>query len=317
MPTPLIPQEIFLLERYCSQGRYADMRDAWRAMLDHAEDMLDQFMLHIPKSYRNRPLPEQPDIVWGERVLPNFRDTMRLLNEGYIKLTHGDYEALGRSNAVTGDVRGQTMDYSASWMNEVEPGSEARYYELLYQASDLAWPIKLTSSGTWSQGDLTTNYAKVVKEPLNPPPSWPIYRLSPLVQVRTGERVPQTGIYLPNVDYGFPTLLIKSDDPLLGEANEAFVTLDPALSEESGYRPALWTLVERVADESDLPSTPAIAASASADNGILRTKAGEPCPRAGIWKSIDAKGISRSYKDGEMMADLGSSYGLTIWQWIE
>lgn len=59
------------------------------------------------------------------------------------------------------------------------------------------------------------------------------------------------------------------------------------------------------------------APSSHKDSDALRAKAGEPCPRAGIWKSIDAKGISRSYKDGEMMVDFGSSYGLTIWQWIE
>ena len=158
MAPPLIPQEIYLLERFCSLERYADMRDAWQAMLNHAEDMLRRFMQQLPPRYRKRALPEQPDIVWGERVLPNFRDTMQILNDGYIQLAHGDYEALGRANGVTGDVRGQTMDYSAAWMDEVEPGAEAKYYELLYKASNLAWPITLTSGGTWGPGALTTDY---------------------------------------------------------------------------------------------------------------------------------------------------------------
>ena len=114
MVTPLIPQEIYLLERYTSLEYYGLVRDAWEAMLDYAENMLDRFMHQLPPRYRARPLPEQPDIVWGERVLPNFRDTMRILNDGYIKRSHGDYEALGRSCGITGDIRGQTMDYPAS-----------------------------------------------------------------------------------------------------------------------------------------------------------------------------------------------------------
>lgn len=316
MSTPLIPQEVYLLERYCSLERYGEMRDAWQAMLDHVERMLNRFMQNAPKNYRKRPRPEQPDIVWGERVLPNFRDTMHILNDGYIKRAHGDYEALGRSCGITGDVRGQ-RDYWADWMDEVEPGATARYYELLFKADNLADPVDRTSSGIWRPGALTTRYAEVIKEPLTPPSPWPSYRLNPHVRVRSGERTPQTGIYLPDADHGFPTLLLKSDDPLAGEANEALVVIDPSLSEDREYRPVLWTLVERVTDESDIPSALPIAASASADNGILRAKAGEPCPRAGIWKSIDAKGISRTYKDGEMMDDLGSSYGLTVWQWIE
>jgi hypothetical protein len=129
------------------------MRDAWEKMLKHSEDMLDRFMRNLPADYRRRPLPDQPDIVWGERVLPNFRDTMRLLNDGYIKLSQGNYEALGRANGVTGGVRGQTSDYSSAWMDDVEPGAEAKYYEFLFKANSLAWPIKRTSEpfGTWER----------------------------------------------------------------------------------------------------------------------------------------------------------------------
>jgi hypothetical protein len=158
MATPLIPQEICLLERFCSLEWYGQMRDAWEAMLKHAENMLERFMHQLPPRYRARHLSEQPDIVWGERVLPNFRNTMQLLNEGYIKLVHGDLEALGRAYGVTGGIRGQTTDFPATWMNEVEPGAEATYYDLLYKADHYASPICTTSSGIWASGDLTTDY---------------------------------------------------------------------------------------------------------------------------------------------------------------
>jgi len=307
MGTPLIPQEIYLLERFCSPEWYAQMRDAWEAMLKHAENMLERFMHQLPPRYRARHLSEQPDIVWGERVLPNFRNTMQLLNEGYIKLVHGDLEALGRAYGVTGGIRGQTTDFPATWMNEVEPEAEATYYDLLYKADHYASPICTTSSGIWASGDLTTDYDEVINEPLNPPSTWPTYRLNRRVTVKSGDRVPQTGIYLPDVDHAFPTLLIKSDDPMLGEANEAMIRLP---DDSNGYAPTLWTLIERVADTSNQPTTPSLV-----ENIRLRVEGGQPCPQAGYWFTPAKFDSRRHFKEGELMPKFDSDYGCTIWQW--
>jgi hypothetical protein len=304
MTTPLISQEIFLLERYISLDYFDEMREAWRTMVDYTDDLLNRFMNNIPADYRNRKLPEQPDIVWGERVLPNFRSITRLLDDAFIKLSHGDLEALGRSSGVTGGIRGQN-DFWSGWMNEVEPGAQAKYSELLNFAGLKARPIDITSSGIWTQGALTTDYDVVVGEPLNLPQTWPIYRLNPLVRVKSGDRVPRTGIYLPDVDYGFPTLLLKSDDDMIGEASEASVLVDPMVNRKKGYRATSWTLVERVADTSDISTaSPSITTAGSEP---LRAKAGEPCQKAGFWTSQDTNVIEHRYKVGEIMADLHSA----------
>jgi hypothetical protein len=274
MTTPLIPQEIYLLERFCSLERYGAMRDAWEDMLKHAESLLDRFIHNLPPKYRKRPLPDQPDIVWGEMVLPNFRETMRVLQDGYIKLSHGDFDALGRAYGVLGGVRGQTTDYASEWMNEVEPGAEAKYYELLFKASDLAEPITHTAGGTWSPGDLTTIYADVLGEPLNAPPTLPTYRLNRQVTVRSGDWVPQTGIYLPDVDHGFPTLLLKSDDPWVGEANKAMIVLPDGCA---SYIPTIWTLVEKVADKSNMATAQSLASPVR-----WRIDGGQACPQTAI-----------------------------------
>jgi hypothetical protein len=42
MATPLIPQEIYLLERYCSLEYYAEMLDAWAKMVAVAEVQTDK-----------------------------------------------------------------------------------------------------------------------------------------------------------------------------------------------------------------------------------------------------------------------------------
>jgi hypothetical protein len=48
----------------------------------------------------------------------------------------------------------------------------------------------------------------------------------------------------------------------------------------------------------------------------LRAKAGTPCPRTGFWKTQSNEIAKCYYKEGELMPDLGSSYGFTIWEWV-
>jgi hypothetical protein len=54
----------------------------------------------------------------------------------------------------------------------------------------------------------------------------------------------------------------------------------------------------------------------AATNEELYAKAGEPCPRAGIWQPMEPGAAQRSYAVGETMANLGSAYGITVWRWI-
>jgi hypothetical protein len=231
---------------------------------------------------------------------------MQVLNTGFIKLSHGAYEALARSSAVRNDIRGQ-IDFWSGWMNEVEPGAEEKYFELLHKAGHYAKPIDHTSSGTWGPGALTTDYGAVIGEPLNPPPTWPTYRLNPQVKVKSGERTPVTGIYLPDVDHAFPTLLIKSDDDLEGEAPEA--SIEPP-GGGNDYAPTTWTLVERVADESDVVAAPSLIAPIR-----LRIEGGQACPQTGYWFTPAQINSRRQFKEGELMPVGHSDYGSTVWQW--
>jgi hypothetical protein len=48
----------------------------------------------------------------------------------------------------------------------------------------------------------------------------------------------------------------------------------------------------------------------------LRIKAGEPCPIEGTWESIGIPTRKVDYQNGAPMLDLGSPYGLTVWQYI-
>ena len=62
-------------------------------------------------------------------------------------------------------------------------------------------------------------------------------------------------------------------------------------------------------------------ANASLSEGLeknsqrLRCLAGQPCPRAGFWFTPARADSRRRFALGEVMPDVGGSYGATIWQW--
>ena len=45
----------------------------------------------------------------------------------------------------------------------------------------------------------------------------------------------------------------------------------------------------------------------------LRAKAGDPCPKAGLWQSLDVVRELRRYQ----MDNMESLYGLTVWRFTE
>jgi Domain of unknown function (DUF1911)/Domain of unknown function (DUF1910) len=46
-----------------------------------------------------------------------------------------------------------------------------------------------------------------------------------------------------------------------------------------------------------------------------RVRAGEPCPREGWWVAVVKADSRRHFKAGDLMPDLKSESGITIWQW--
>jgi hypothetical protein len=314
MASPLVPQEIFLLERYSSVDYFAEMRDAWSAMVKHAEHCLDVFVHALPSDYRSRPLFDQPDIVWGERVLPNFRDTLSGLDEAFIRLTHGDKGALSYANGVSNDFAGFSRDHSSEWMDEPQvakeiPDAGDAFWRLLGQATERASNVNPTWGGYWATGDLTTRFDPLYRSPLNPPAQWPTYRLNPKVRVASGQPAPRTGIYLPDANDSVAALLIEGKP-----AVQASIGYDPMTTQNVSLADTTWTLVERTADSGG--GTPGDADPVKA--GVrLRCLAGQPCPREGFWFTPARANSRRNFGSSELMPEVGGDYGVTIWQWDE
>lgn len=309
MPTPLISQEVFLLERYSSKEQFGQMRDTWEALVTHCDNCLDRFMRNLPPDYRGRPQPLQPDVVWGELVVRNFRDTQLSLYDSYIQLSHGNVHALDDAHRVANDVRGQ-REFSTEWFDEVEAGARDRYYDLLYRADRLADSIWRTAGAYWIQGTLTSRFNPDSRGPLPDLAKWPKYRLNPDVSVSTDEPVPQTGVYLPTIDDSCAQFLIEGDP-----ADQANVGYDPKRMQNAGRAPTRWILVERVPGEFvDDPLEDLLDGTAEAR--VERVPAGAACPHSGWWHTPAKIGSRRHFKQGETFPRIeNSDYGETFWLW--
>lgn len=278
------------------------MLNAWAKMVAVAEEALRQFTLNLPPDLRSRPLYDQHDIVWGERVLPNFRSTLASVDAGYIMLKSGDLSALGFGGNVKSAVR-SSMEYLDDWM---PAGMSAEFNRWQDEASYRASNLSITEMAQWDRNDLTTDYNKA-RGPLNPPISWPQYRLNHKVTVRTGDAVTQSGIYLPACDNSCAALLIKGYECYEAEVSD-YSTPKPVRARAA----TTWTLVERIADSGG--GTPGN--FDALDSAVhLRIEGGQTCTQTG-WYFTPAKADSRRYVTaGTVMPIFDTDYGSTIWQW--
>jgi hypothetical protein len=312
MSIQINPQVIYLLERYISLAYFGEMRDTWEQMVKHVESCLQSYLSNLPAKYRSMPLPEQPDIVWGHRVLPNFRDTLRGLDTGFIMLTHGDAGGLNYAHGPVNDYKGQ-LDYSTNWMSTDD---RDLYDSLLIKAKTMAGCITATEGAYWRPLTLS-NYSGQLGA-LNAPAQWPIYHINRSISVRTGNKTPQNGIYMPDLANSSAQFLSIN----YKRAPQAYVVvgfrdlLDPVTGEKYAEEPCLekrdcvWHLVERALDEGEVQQ-PNVAEPAQ----LVRVTAGKSCPETGFYFTPARPGSRRLFKTGDIMPDFGAEYGNTIWQW--
>lgn len=76
-------------------------------------------------------------------------------------------------------------------------------------------------------------------------------------------------------------------------------------------RPCKWYFVEKLDGQFEEPE-PEQAGADLQSAERLRCPAGQPCPRAGTWSTPAVTG-SRHFNQGEIMPDMNSDYGQTIW----
>jgi len=306
MPSPLIPQEIYLLERYSSAEYFKLLWDAFAATVQAAEDGLAEVMRTLPPDYRRRPRWQQPDITWGTVVLPNFRDTLQMVEEAYFALLGGQCSAIGIAGNVNTAFAGQGRDFPYDWMPEPFASKFSEYGRL---ARRYARNIAFTDQIGWNMGDLTTRYSPDSRGPLAPPPTWPIYRLNAKVRVATDEEIPVTGVYLPDADEASAQFFCAGT-----YATDASTGYDPKTTQNINDVDTVWTLIKRVADSGGGTGSGPQNTS-SVPTSRPNVPAGHPCPEAGWWFTAAKPDSRRYFKQGETMPKVGGDYGQTFWQW--
>lgn len=306
------PREIYLLERYSSLDYFGEMRDTWADMVLHVETCLQQFMQNIPPRYRSRPLPEQPDIVWGERVIPNFRSTLQGLNDGFILLSHGDVSGLQYAAGPRSDFKGQ-MDYWSGWMS---PDDEARYHHLLNRAVWLANKIVLTEGAYWTP-PLPISLFGDNQDAVEEPEIWPSYIVNRQVSVASGDRTKKSGVYVPDIDNSCPQFLSNAREkaPLASVSAGFEDVFHPITGEKVGKNEIFkemsctWYLVQRSAAITEVNS------SNLGVTAVHKVKAGEACTVEGFYFTPAKPDSRRRFQCGEVMPAFDTKYGATIWQW--
>lgn len=306
------PREIYLLEKYSSVEYFGELREIWEKMIELAESCLDSFMKNIPYNYRKQPLYDQPDVVWGHRVLPNFRRSLQGLNDGLILLTHGDKEGLGYANNPLNDYKGQ-MDYPADWMSSAD---RKLFDGLMEKATRMAHKIVVTDEAFWRPPTLAT-YSDAA-ESVEFPGHWPLYRINKDILVRTGEKTRQSGIYVPDVENSCAQFLStkRAAAPLAYILTGFNDLLDPETGEKYGEEPrhektpCVWYMVERITDvdRSSMPNSFDL-------QEHRRIPAGNICRETGFYFTPAASDSRRYFTSGDVMPEINTEYGITIWQW--
>lgn len=304
-------KEIYLLERFTSLEYFGELRDKWERMVKHVEKCLELFMNDLPSNYRRRSLPDQPDVVWGGLVLPNFRSTLSGLHEGYILWSHNNVRGLHFAHGPLTDHKGQ-MDYWSGWMNKDD---EALYISLVDECAEMAHKITVTERAGWRMLRLLP-FAKNISLP--DLVKHRRYKINTNVSVRTGEKAPASGIYVPDTaNCGAQFLSTRYDDA--PPAKEYIGKEDVFLPSGEKYdekllfenRNCTWYLVERDFDAEKAQENIQLVARSA------KVRGGDTCPESGFYIT-PAQADSRQYfQKGGTMPSYDSDFGMTIWQWDE
>jgi len=144
-----------------------------------------------------------------------------------------------------------------------------------------------------------------------------MYKLASAVLAKSGDPLPMSGIYLPDIDDSCAEFL--STEYETAPQARVYVGDKDLVEPDTGIKygqqavyieqPCSWRLVERVSDIGT-SSTPSLL-----DPAVLRVPAGKPCPQSGIYFAPAKENSRKRFMKGEIMPTFDSTYGATIWQW--
>lgn len=274
------------------------------------------------------------DFGRNNQIYEKFKQRARDFKRGAELARLGDYELIWEiAGCINGDVRGMMEQPLHSWMTEAEHREfeRVRIGRLITYAGQIESALNNAMTGAeifldeGSGGDSDDNgfpgeeivewyneYINFYKDPIfqKLPDPLPEYVVDTSVACRTGDEVPWTGVWYPSTGLEHHSLTFAIKGLRMQPAYKVIKT-NEELEAEGGSCATPETVAVATTWHPIIPS----GRQAEAEKE-LRAKAGELCPKTGIWKPLEPGAAQRTYKVGEAMANLGSAYGITVWCWI-
>lgn len=274
----------------------------------------------------------------NNQIFDKFKTLARNFRRGAELAVLGDYQLVWKTaRGVRGDVRGMMEQPLHSWMTnaEYEEFNGVRISRLMAYASQIDRALNNAIIGAESffnpnpdcperrnddDGFPGEKIVKVYKSNVNwykDKSFWELpdplldYVIDRSAACRTGDEVPWTGVWYPETGLEKHSLTFAIKGLRMQPVYFVVKTTEELRTEACMFPPP-----ETIARETVwYPLVPSDR-QAVADNE-LRAKAGQPCPKAGVWQSMDSGAVrQRIYAAGELMVNFGSAYGITIWRWI-
>ncbi len=249
----------------------------------------------------------------------------------------GDYNLIFQAaESVSGNIRGIMEQPLHSWMTdteyrEFESVRLARmmaYSRLIrlslhnaimgassYFGQNLNYPERRDDDDGLPGDDIVRRYNNNVdyfKQPLfqRLPDPLPEYNIEKSISCHTGDEVPWTGVWYPTTGLEHHSLTFAIKGMRMQAVYKVIKTTEELRTEVKMFPPP-----ETVA----IATTwhPVIAAPPKTETITeLWSKAGQQCPKEGVWEPTDPGAARRYYRVGDVMLSLGSAHGLTVWRWI-
>lgn len=271
----------------------------------------------------------------NNQIYDTFKRRAREFRRGSELAKLGDYEFIWKvSDSIRGDARGFLEQALHSWMTDGEERelNNVRMSRIFAYASQITralnnamvkgdsffdpdpdCPERADDDDGFPGDEIVKVYESCSKlfdnGVWNLPAPLPEYRVDSSIACKTGEEVPQTGVWHPSVGLEQHSLTFAIKGRRMPPAFRVTKTVEELRAE------GIWTGAETVAVATTWHLVlPVI--SPAATNNELWAKAGQQCPKAGVWQTQDVNASERHFKLDEPMVDLGSAYGLTVWRWL-
>lgn len=273
----------------------------------------------------------------NNQVFDTFAKRARNFRRGAEQAMLGDYQLLyDTAYFVPSDMRGMMEQPLHSWMTEAEykEFDEVRTGRLMAYASAIKQalhnalygaqvyfnpnpncPQRSNDDDGFPGDEIVESYDSDVEWykdqlPWELPDPLPEYIVDRSIACQTGDEVPWTGVWYPSTGLEKHSLTFAIKGLRMQPVYQVIKTSEE-LRTESYMFPPPETKAVPTTWHPLVPSAPPVQA-----NKELWAKAGEPCPKAGVWQPTDPGASRRAYQAGEPMVSLGSAYGITVWRWV-